>query len=415
MSAEGGEIAGEATAGSQSDSGRPVPPAALYLASREDAEAGSLDVAGLPVAFRALMSALHAGCPFVAVPAVYRGTEVDRAIGRSARARAHTVWLDGDIGEARLERMVLLPATMVLPPAALRALLEVPPVAVLSASPPEAPVVLADASLLAAVAPQVGASLPAGNTLRRTLAAGRERVVRGGWCRRATNPVTRKDAEQRLYADLGSVIDTGLDRLVHRPLSRHLTRVAVALGLSPNLISLVNLALGLLAVSCLAKATVGNTLLGIVIYFASAVLDHVDGEVARLTYAESKLGEWLDVTVDNVVHSLVAVAMGMAAEQVAGTGLVLGVAMAIGFALSGLAAKMSGNGAGVPRALTRLGNRNGFYVLLLAFLALLALAPAALPALLLVAAVGAHAYWIGHLALHLRHQSGRSALFDDTL
>jgi len=400
---------------SSSDSSRPVPPAALYLASPEDAEAGRLDVAGLPVAFRALMSALHAGCPSVAVPAAYRGTEVDRAIGRSGRARAHTVWLDGDNGEAPREPMVLLPATVVLPPLTLRALLEVPPVAVIDASPPEAPVVLADASLLAAVEPQVATSPSAGDTLRRALAARRAGVVRGGWCMRATNPDTRKDAERRLYADLGSVIDTRLDRLVHRPLSRHLTRVAVALGLSPNLISLANLALGLLAVSYLAKATVGNTLLGIVIYFASAVLDHVDGEVARLTYAESRLGEWLDVTVDNVVHALMAVAMGMAAERVAGTGLALGVAMAIGFGLSALAAKISGNGPGVPRALTRLGNRNGFYVLLLLFLALLALAPAALPALLLIAAVGAHTYWVGHLALRLRYQSGRSALFDDTL
>jgi phosphatidylglycerophosphate synthase len=400
---------------SVSDTARRVPPAVLYLASPEDSEAGCLDVAGLPVAFRALMSALHAGCPFVAVPAVYRGTEVDRAIGRSARARAQTVWLDGNNGEMRLEPMVLLPATVVLPPAALRALLEVPPVAVLSASPPEAPVVLADAPLLAAVEPQVAASLPAGNTLCRALAPRHEGIVRGGWCRRATNPDTRKDAEQRLYSDLGSVIDTRLDRLVHRPLSRHLTRVAVALGLSPNLISLVNLALGLLAVSLVAKATVGNTLLGIAIYYVSAVLDHVDGEVARLTYAESRLGEWLDVTVDNVVHALMAVAMGMAAAHVEGTGRALGVAMAIGFALSALVAKISGTGAGVPRALTRLGNRNGFYVLLLLYLALLALAPAALPALLLVSAVGAHTYWVGHLALRLRHQSGRSALFDDTL
>jgi phosphatidylglycerophosphate synthase len=415
MRTAGGEIAGEATVVSPSDSGRPVPPATLYLASPEDAEAGRLDVAGLPVAFRALMSALNAGCPFVAVPAVYRGTEVDRAIGRSARARAHTVWLDEDIGESRLERMVLLPATVVLPPVALRALLEVPPVAVLSASPPEAPVVLADASLLAVAPQEVAASLPAGDIQRRALAAGREGVVHAGWCLRATNPETRKDAERRLYADLGSVIDTRLDRLVHRPLSRHLTRVAVALGLSPNLVSLANLALGLLAASYLAKATVGNTLIGIVIYFASAVLDHVDGEVARLTYAESRLGEWLDVTIDNVVHALMAVAMGMAAERVAGTGGALGLAMAIGFALSALAAKMSGNGEGVPRALTRLGNRNGFYVLLMLFLALLALAPAALPALLLVAAIGAHTYWVGHLALRLRHQSGRYALFDDTL
>jgi len=110
-----------------------------------------------------------------------------------------------------------------------------------------------------------------------------------------------------------------------------------------------------------------------------------------------------------------AVAMGMAADHVAGTGSGLGVAMAMGFVLSALAAKVSGNGEGVPRALTRLGNRNGFYVLLLLFLALVSLAPAALPALLLVAAVGAHVYWVGHLALRLRHQSGRSALFDDTL
>jgi phosphatidylglycerophosphate synthase len=346
---------------------------------------------------------------------VYRGSEVDRAIRRSARARAQTVWLDGNNGETRLEPMVLLPATVVLPPVALRALLEVPPVAVIEASPPEAPVVLADASLLAAVELHVAASPAAGDALRRALAARRAGVVRGGWCLRATDPDTRKDAERRLYADLGSVIDTRLDRLVHRPLSRHLTRVAVALGLSPNLISLVNLALGLLAVSFVAKATVGSTLLGVVIYYVSAVLDHADGEVARLTYAESRLGEWLDVTVDNVVHALIAVAMGMAAEHVAGTGRALGVAMAIGFALSALLAKISGNGDGVPRALTRLGNRNGFYVLLLLFLALLALAPAALPALLLVSAVGAHTYWVGHLAFRLRHQSGRSALFDDTL
>jgi phosphatidylglycerophosphate synthase len=415
MLAAGGEIAGEATVVRPSDSGRPVPPATLYLASPEDAEAGRLDVAGLPVAFRALMSALHAGCPSVAVPAVYRGTEVDRAIGRSARARTRTVWLHGDHGVARLESMILLPATVVLPPRALRALLELSPVAVIEASPPEAPVVLADASLLAAVEAHVAASRPAGETLCRVLAARHAGVVRGGWCSRATSPGTRKDAERRLYADLGSAIDTRLDRLVHRPLSRHLTRVAVTLGLSPNLISLVNLALGLLAVSLVAKATVGSTLLGIVIYYVSAVLDHVDGEVARLTYAESRLGEWLDVTVDNLVHALMAVAMGMAAEHVAGTGRALGVAMAIGFALSALAAKMSGNGEGVPRALTRLGNRNGFYVLLLLFLALLALAPAALPALLLVSAVGAHIYWVGHLVLRLRHQSGRSALFDDTL
>ena len=76
--------------------------------------------------------------------------------------------------------MLLLPATVVVPPRALRALLELPPVAVLSASPPEAPVVLAEATLLAAVEPHVAASLPAGDACAGARRRGGTGVVRGG-------------------------------------------------------------------------------------------------------------------------------------------------------------------------------------------------------------------------------------------
>src|SRR5262245_27667652 len=116
------------------DSARTLPSATLYLASREDGEAGCLDVAGLPVAFRALMSAIHAGCPWVALPAVYRGTRVEWAIGRSERARARCVWLDPRDARAPEEPTLLVPATAVLPAAALRRLLEAAPVATLAAS-----------------------------------------------------------------------------------------------------------------------------------------------------------------------------------------------------------------------------------------------------------------------------------------
>ena len=392
----------------------PLPRASLYLASEDDAEAGRLEVAGLPVAFRALMSALHAGCPSVAVPPVYRRTEVDRAVARSPRARAGVVWMEAGGSALPAGPVVLLPATVILPSTAVRPLLTVPPVAVLSASPPGAPVALADGPLAAAVEARAAASLPAGDTLRHLLTGRRVGVANGGWCVQATTPSTRTLAERRLYGDLGSAIDTGLDRGVHRPLSRHITRVAVALGLSPNLISLANLAVGLVAVSSLATGHAGIALLALFVYFVSAVLDHVDGEVARLTYAESRLGGWLDVTIDNVVHALMAAAMGMAAERVVGGGRLLGIAMAVGFALSALVAKTLGQGAGAPSVLSRMGNRNGFYGLLVAFVAVRALVPAALPALLLLAAIGAHGYWIALLALRLRQQPGKSLLFDDT-
>jgi len=54
---------------------------------------------------------------------------------------------------------------------------------------------------------------------------------------------------------------------LHRPVSRHLTRAAALWSLS--------------------QATARGAIMGIAPYFVSAVLDHVDGEVARLTYAES--------------------------------------------------------------------------------------------------------------------------------
>jgi len=96
------------------------------------------------------------------------------------------------------------------------------------------------------------------------------------------------------------------------------------------------------------------------------------------------------VAVDTVVHASAALGMGTAANRAAGSGLGLGIAAAVSFALSARAVKTRARSEPAPAVLVRLGNRDGFY-------ALLVLAPAGLPALLLVAALGSHAYWLGHL------------------
>ena len=190
MLAAGGESPGETKALNSSDSSRRVPPAALYLASPEDAEAGRLDVAGLPVAFRALMSALHAGCPSVAVPAVYRGTEVDRAIGRS-RPRAHPYGVAGRgqwRGAARAHGLA--------PGHGGSAARGAPRVAGGPArgrdlgQSARGPVVLADAPLLAAVEPQAAAEPPAGDIscAGRSPLAAQVSFAPGGVCA----PRTRK-------------------------------------------------------------------------------------------------------------------------------------------------------------------------------------------------------------------------------
>jgi phosphatidylglycerophosphate synthase len=173
------------------------------------------------------------------------------------------------------------------------------------------------------------------------------------------------------------------------------------------MVSILSLAVGLAAVACWARSTVPAAALGLGLYFVSVVLDHTDGEVARLTFAESRLGEWLDASVDTVVHVLGALAMGLASARVGGTGLFFGVLAALGFAASALVAKTSPRpiaGHGLARAVTAVGTRDGFYLLLLLFILTLGLAPASLPWLVLVAAIGSHAYWLSALAVRYRQQ-----------
>ena len=140
------------------------------------------------------------------------------------------------------------------------------------------------------------AGAPLGDTLVQMLKEREVESVAGdGWYVRVTGPRTAAEAERRLYGDLGSPIDTRLDIVLHRRLSRPVSRTAVALGISPNPITIASGVVGLIAAGVVALGTPAALIGGLLLYVLAVVLDHADGEVARLTLTESVLGEWLDV------------------------------------------------------------------------------------------------------------------------
>ena len=207
-----------------------------------------------------------------------------------------------------------------------------------------------------------------------------------------------------LHDRAGSPIDTRLDTLFHRRLSRPLTRLALVLGLTANQVSLASLLVGLLAVWGFWDATPWSALAGLVLYAAAVVLDHSDGEVARLTHSESRLGEWLDVTSDTVIHALLVLAMGVTAQATAGrAGIGLGALAASGVVVSAIVAKTSprSGAGGVGGFLDALGSRDGFYAMLVIFILALTFAPAGLSVLMMVVVAGSHAYWLIRLAYRL--------------
>jgi phosphatidylglycerophosphate synthase len=336
------------------------------------------------------------------VPARFRDSLLAAAVAATPEARAAVAWLEPGT-PAPPGALLLLPATTLTQPVTLAAVLAAPPSACLDGSAEDgAPVVAARGAMVAALWPQLVAGRALGDAVDRSLKASDVAVVPGaGWAVHALGTAARREAETRIYADLVGPADTWLDVALHRRLARPLSRVAVATGIRPNFITIVSLLIGLLAAACFWRATPAWALAGLLAYIAAVVVDHVDGAVARLTFAESRFGAGLDVVADTVVHAALMLVLGVTAG---GLGAVFGAIGAAGAVASAALTQtwLASTAGGVASVLDALSSRDGFYAMLLLFIVGLTVAPAALPALMLVVALGTHAFWIGGLIVRLR-------------
>jgi phosphatidylglycerophosphate synthase len=99
-----------------------------------------------------------------------------------------------------------------------------------------------------------------------------------------------------------------------RRFSVPLTGLLVRLGARPTHVTLGGLALAIASAWCLAQGRYAFGLLGGILYYASMVFDCSDGEVARLTVRDGRLGAWLETAVDYITYFLLLAAI-VAASQ----------------------------------------------------------------------------------------------------
>lgn len=104
-------------------------------------------------------------------------------------------------------------------------------------------------------------------------------------------------------------VDPPWDQRLANLLIRPLLKTAV----TPNMITTVGLAVGIAALTCYA---LGGSLihLGAVLFMAAYVIDHADGELARLTGKTSAFGHYYDLAVDGLVVGGVFIAIGVGLE-----------------------------------------------------------------------------------------------------
>lgn len=188
-------------------------------------------------------------------------------------------------------------------------------------------------------------TVPISRWLQRATIDGRVRIVATGadpsrWYHPVCTSADVRQAERQLFSSLKGEFEGFIDRYFNRKLSSWFTRIFLALGVSPNVITMVATLVGLLAAVVFGFGTYIAGVAAALLFQLAAVIDCSDGEVARLTFTESPFGAWLDIAMDNVVHMAIFGGMAIGA-YINATGsdqtwipLGLGVAAILGNLLS---------------------------------------------------------------------------------
>lgn len=215
--------------------------------------------------------------------------------------------------------------------------------------------------------------------------------------------------EQTLLYGLENPRDGYLDKILHRHFSRPVTRLLLRTPITPNGVTLLGIAIGVLGGIVLGAPGAIAAIGAVLLLTASSVLDCCDGELARVRFSESNIGHVLDVTGDTLVH--LGLFAGIA-QRLAATGAVPDrtVLWTLGLGVLGAFAAITWSEVTEERrttldcwenrllanVLSPLTTRD-WYVFPMAF-ALAGRLDTMVPA----AAIGAHVFWVVTLVVLLR-------------
>lgn len=109
-------------------------------------------------------------------------------------------------------------------------------------------------------------------------------------------------AERALLRSLRKPQDGWTSTYLNRHISLFFTRLLVKTPLRPNQVSVGILGIGILGAVLAAQGSYGAMLAGAFLFQMQSVLDGCDGEMSRLTFRGSLMGEWLDTVGDDLTN-----------------------------------------------------------------------------------------------------------------
>ena len=232
-----------------------------------------------------------------------------------------------------------------------------------------------------------------------------------GVARQVTDSASAAAAERALWTSLTSASDGLVDKYFNRPIGRPLSRLLIRTPITPNTISITAIIIGIVSAFSFAFGTYKSMIVGALLLQLSAIIDCIDGDVARVVFKETPVGKWIDFAGDQIVHVGVfaGIALGVAKSSRGpevlwlGVSAVVGALLSFGVVLRGMRSR-SGQSSAAKRLIDASANRD-FSVLVL-FFALLDLTHV----FLWLAAIGSHLFWILALSVQNARPAQNSSL-----
>ena len=145
---------------------------------------------------------------------------------------------------------------------------------------------------------------------------------------RVVDQRTRKIAEGAIFAELMRGDLGFVARYLNKPVSFFITRHLLChLPITPNQVTLGAAAVGLLGALFIGSGNYVFMVWGFFLAHVQSILDGCDGELARVRFQQSALGEWLDTMVDDGLNILIFAALGIGFYRVNGSLLYLGAGL----------------------------------------------------------------------------------------
>ncbi|MBT6050176.1 MAG: CDP-alcohol phosphatidyltransferase family protein [Candidatus Scalindua sp.] len=198
-----------------------------------------------------------------------------------------------------------------------------------------------------------------------------------------------------------------IDRYIIRKISRFITGLLIKTPVTPNLVTIISLILGIFSAAFFSHGAHTYTIIAGVFYFVSTVFDQCDGEVARFKHMTSDFGKTFDIIVDSIVNATITIGVTIAIYETNGSsltiiaGLLAMTGIVISLLLTTYFSNESKNDTGTKEMLDKLNNKDFFYIIMLVSVAFNQMIW-----FLLIMAIGTNIYWIIHKIAHRKVSNG---------